>query len=237
MATSPSPRLTATRPARTVLAAYWVLGVIALIEVVVAAMALAPRIFTRNAPPTGQPVAEVAPMAPAPPSAQTPVEPLPPPQKQQPSKASTRGQAAATEGTASDNPAHAGAVLGIVSCRLEGLEDGAKRLQITIKASAREQVDVPQVKVQVYFYDDQDGEITASKAQVTSTWASPPVDWKEGEPELLDVRYLPESADSSVRFAGYVVAVYYKGDLQDYRAEPARLTRIFPLKYFIGQDE
>jgi hypothetical protein len=37
-----------------------------------------------------------------------------------------------------------------------------------------------------------------------------------------------------VKFSGYVVAVYYKGDLQDYRAEPSRLTKLFPLKYFIG---
>lgn len=223
-----------TRPNRTVLTAYWVLGIIALIEVVAAAMALAPRLFTRNTPPSAQPVAEMTQVAIP---VETPAEQVLPPQKQ-PSKASPRGQGAAgTDAMPPQTPAHAGAVLGIVNARLEGLEDGAKRLQITIKASPREQVDVPQVKVQVYFYDDQDGEITPSKAQVTSTWASPPVDWKEGEPELLDVRYLPDSADSSVRFAGYVVAVYYKGDLQDYRAEPARLTRLFPLKYFIGLDE
>ncbi len=235
MATPSSPRLAVTRPNRTVLTAYWVLGIIALIELVAASMALAPRLFTTSRPPAAQPVAELAPTTTPP---QPAVEQVTPPQKQ-PTKASpSRGEiVAGADASTSGNPAHAGAVLGIVNARLEGLDEGAKRLQITIKASPREQVDVPQVKVQVYFYDDQDGEIIPSKAQVTSTWASPPVDWKEGEPELLDVRYLPESADPAVRFAGYVVAVYYKGDLQDYRAEPARLTRLFPLKYFIGLDE
>jgi hypothetical protein len=63
---------------------------------------------------------------------------------------------------------------------------------------------------------------------------SPPVDWTD--PELVEVRYIPESLDPSVKFSGYVVEVYYNGDLQDYRAEPSRLTKLFPLKYYIGPE-
>ena len=60
---------------------------------------------------------------------------------------------------------------------------------------------------------------------------------KQVVPEILEVDYLPDSADSDVKFAGYVVPVYYKGDLQDYRADPSRLTKLFPLKPSIGTDE
>ena len=96
---------------------------------------------------------------------------------------------------------------------------------------------MPQVKVQVYFYDEDNGEIVPSKAQVTSSWTSPPVDWRNGEPELLEVRYLPESADPGIKFTGYLIAVYYKGDLQDCRSDPPRLKKLFEPKYYIGSDE
>ena len=89
------------------------------------------------------------------------------------------------------------------------------------------------MKVQVYFYDDNNGEIGPSKAQVTSTW----LNWKVGEPELLEVQYLPDSVDMDVKFAGYLVAIYYKGDLQDCRADPPRLKKLFEPKYYIGSDE
>ena len=65
-----------------------------------------------------------------------------------------------------------------------------------------------------------------------------PISWrKKGEPELLQVSYLPDQTDQALKFAGYVVAIYYKGDLQDYRSEPSSLQKQFPLKYFIGLDE
>jgi hypothetical protein len=120
---------------------------------------------------------------------------------------------------------------------MEGSNDGSKTLQLAIKARTKVRIDVPQVKVQVFFYDEQGGEIFPSKAQVTSRWISTPVDWTDGQPELLEVRYLSDESDPGIRFAGYVVAIYYRGDLQDCRSEPARLRKLFEPKYFIGLDE
>lgn len=128
-------------------------------------------------------------------------------------------------------------VLQILNARLEGNDEGSKKLRVTIKSSPKETIDVPQVKVQVYFYDEDSGEIIPSKSQVTSSWNSPPIDWKNGEPELLEVSYIPETADPGIKFAGYLIAVYYKGDLQDCRADPPRLKKLFEPKYFIGSDE
>jgi hypothetical protein len=128
-------------------------------------------------------------------------------------------------------------VLQILNTRMEGTDAGSKRLQVTIKSLPKETIEVPQVKVQVYFYDEENGKIFPSKGQINPSWTSPPVDWKNGEHELLEVRYIPETADPGIKFAGYLIAVYYKGDLQDCRADPPRLKKLFEPKYFIGSDE
>jgi len=137
----------------------------------------------------------------------------------------------------SDAASPEGAVIEILTTDLKGADDGSKTLQLAIKSRSRDPIDVPQVKVQVYFYDDQNGEIFPSKAQVTSRWLSAPVNWQAGNPELLEVRYLSDTTDPDVRFAGYIVAIYYKGDLQDYRANPPKLKKLFEPRYFIGFDE
>ena len=227
----------------TVRAAIWILAVIALIEVVLAAVALAPRLASGMRQgslqvPESSPdlaggsgaKATPAPLIPAPvakPLESSPVkEVLNTPAAEKPFTQPT------SESTMPGAP-----VLQILNARLEGNDEGSKRLQVTIKSSPKETIEVPQVKVQVYFYDEDNGEIVPSKSQVTSSWTSPPVDWRNGEPELLEVRYLPESADPGIKFAGYLIAVYYKGDLQDCRADPPRLKKLFEPKYFIGSDE
>jgi hypothetical protein len=125
------------------------------------------------------------------------------------------------------------AALQIVNATLNNADDGSKKLQVAIKANPSEQVDSSQEKVQVYFYDQDGEEIVPSKAQVTSKW----LNWKSGEPQLVEVTYLPETVDPGIKFAGYVIAIYYKGDLQDCRAQPGRLQKLFEPKYYIGSDE
>ena len=49
--------------------------------------------------------------------------------------------------------------------------------------------------------------------------------------------YNPDTVDPDIHFAGYVVAVYYKGDRQDCRANPVKLEKLFEPKYFIGLDD
>jgi hypothetical protein len=236
------PSFKGQRRNTTVVVAIWVLGVVAFLEIVFASIALTPRILTAVRNSQSVHLQAIAPTVPAtqPPSqsAQTlPSQPLDetavPPLNKDVSTPDTPLQPAASEAA----PQQGTSTLGIVSAKLDGSDEGSRKLLISIKADPKIPIDVPQVKVQVYFYDTDGTEITPSKAQVTSTWTTPPVDWKDGEPELLEVRYLPDSTDPDIKFAGYVVAIYYKGDLQDYRSEPAQLTKLFPLKYFIGTDE
>ena len=127
-----------------------------------------------------------------------------------------------------------GASLQIINTKLENLEDGAKKLLISIKTNPQETVDVQQVKIQVSLYDEENGEIGLTKAQVTQNWLNR---WESSGPKLLEVQYQPDSTATDVKFAGYVVAIYYKGELQDCRADPPRLKKLYEPKYFIGSDE
>jgi len=249
-----------SRPYRStpVRVAIWVLSVIALIELILAAIALAPRFVSGlragNTPlqtqsqvaasllntstsnqtasqiPLSQPASQqsLVPLsqdqqAADSPAGNTSLKQVPPadkeelPPRQPPADAVANGEAP----------------LQIVNARLSDSEDGSKKLQVAIKGNSREQIDSSQEKVQVYFYDQDGDEIVPSKAQVTSKW----LNWESGAPQLVEVKYLPESVDPGVKFAGYVIAVYYKGDLQDCRSQPARLQKLFEPKYYIGTDE
>jgi len=243
----------------SVVVAFWILGLVALFQIIVACLALAPKMVAQLRS-SSAPLASSATTLPATPSTQAqltqqkqttaesapsqPSSSLPltqSPSDTAPSDSANQGINPAdttTQIPPADAAPQAGNILSIVSAKLEGGNDiGPKKLTIAMKAVPQESIDVPQVKVQVYFYDEEGGEVAPSKAQSVSKWLSSGTTWKNGEPELLEVRYLPDSTDPEVKFAGFVVAIYYKGDLQDYRAEPSRLTKLFPLKYYIGTDE
>lgn len=127
-----------------------------------------------------------------------------------------------------------GSVFGIVEARLTDGEPGFKNLRVATKASPTEVVNASDFKVAVYFYEQlDDGTIAETDANVMSEWLSPPIDWAEGEPELLELRYPMPSEDrgdmGDVQYHGYVVGIYFKGELQDSRAEPVAVLEKFPL--------
>ncbi len=234
------PSFQTPRRSTTVVVAMWLLGVAAFLELLFASIALSPRVLTalRNNATTASSPALPSSTLPAPPTIQTPVSnPLENATLKENPKTDDSSSAGSLPPPSTDASLQGGNALGIVSVKLDGSSDGPKKLLIAMKARPSEAVDVPQVKVQVFFYDEEGGDLSPSKAQSVSKWISSGTDWKNGEPELLEVRYLPDSADSDIKFGGFIVAIYYKGDLQDYRAEPSRLTKLFPLKYFIGTDE
>lgn len=130
-----------------------------------------------------------------------------------------------------------GASLSIIDIQHTHGNLGEQMLKIAIKSQTQEPISIPDVKVQVYFYDQQGEEIVASKAPVTSRWVRSPVEWKDAEPEILEVTYQPDTVTPDFYYVGYIVAVYYKGELQSYRADPVKLTNQFPIKVFIGHNE
>jgi hypothetical protein len=235
MADSPS-LFQSPRRNTAVIVTFWLLGLAALLEIILASIMLTPRLVKalRNNPDTVNSTLVASGVATTQIPLAQPLEALP--FKEIISQDNTSSNTL-FQPKASKNLLQGGNTLGIVTAKLEGGDEGSRRLLIAMKSDPKASIDVSQVKVQVYFYDDDGSDTLPSKAQSLSKWLSSGTNWKNGEPELLEVRYLPDSSDPGIKFVGYIVAIYYKGDLQDYRAEPSRLTKLFPLKYFIGTEE
>jgi hypothetical protein len=125
-----------------------------------------------------------------------------------------------------------GAILGIIDTKLNDAQAGAKVLRISIKSRPGEVIDTQQMRVHVFFYDkDSAGNIELTESKIATEWISPPVNWSENEPELLNATYDPPGGDFA--FVGYVVGIYYKGELQDTRANPGSLATDHPLPLYL----
>ncbi len=140
-----------------------------------------------------------------------------------------------------------GASLGIVDARLRDSKAGVKSLRVAVKSRPDSAIKVQDVKIYIYFYEEnEDGEVLITESKVRTEWLSPPIDWAANEPELLDGQYiLPESGQpgSSTangapgrKYHGYVVAVYYNDELQDFRSEPSKLVKDFPLPLYLPKE-
>jgi hypothetical protein len=132
-----------------------------------------------------------------------------------------------------------GAILGIVDTKLSDVSDGTKTLLISIKARPDESIETSEMRVHVFFYDrEADGGVRLTASKIITEWISPPVDWSDNEPELLNATYTPPDppppAGSDEGYAGYVVGIYYKGELQDTRADPGSLSTEHPLPLYLN---
>lgn len=129
-----------------------------------------------------------------------------------------------------------GSVLGLVN--LEAVEqsdpEAQKKftLKIPLKARPNTRIEVSDVVIQVFFYDQtQDGSIVQTNANVASHWSTLPADWSDDEIEILEVEYTqprPDKPNETRVYYGYVTRVYYKKELQDMRAEPVALLKKYP---------
>ena len=128
-----------------------------------------------------------------------------------------------------------GSTLGVVDTNLrDGPQDG-KTLRVAFKSRPGVPVDTREVKIHVFFYEqNESGKILLTESKVVSQWISPPVNWAENEPELLDVTY---TNSPRRQYAGFIVGVYYKGKLQDTQADPGSLARTFPLPLNLKQEQ
>ena len=136
-----------------------------------------------------------------------------------------------------------GKVLAIGSTATTEDPDGsaAKKfiLTVPVRASLTEAVAVREMKVFVLFYERANGkEIARTIANVSNRWISAPVDWKDGDTETLEVSYeLPalQARTEHREYYGYVVRLYYRGELQDTKAEPASLNQKFPAPFALSE--
>lgn len=114
--------------------------------------------------------------------------------------------------------------------------EGYKRftLKIPVKRRPDTKINVSDVVIQVFFYDQLgDNSIVRTNANVSSKWASLPADWVQNDIEVLEVDYtqaapLEGHIEEGRHYYGYVVCVYYNKDLQDSAADPVDLIKQNP---------
>jgi tetratricopeptide (TPR) repeat protein len=91
------------------------------------------------------------------------------------------------------------------------------------------------VRIKVDFYDvTKDNKFKPTNAQVSYNWLTSVRDWTEATPKFLAATYVrpknqPPSSDER-RYGGFVVSVYFDGQLQDSRVSPPELSKLNPAK-------
>ena len=89
------------------------------------------------------------------------------------------------------------------------------------------------VRIKVDFYDlTKDNRFKPTDARVSYNWLSSGSDWTDPTPKFLAATYMrPKTklpSPDERRFGGFVVSVYFDGELQDARASPQELLTMFP---------
>lgn len=84
------------------------------------------------------------------------------------------------------------------------------------------------VKIQLYFYE-RTPENRLAPAPIDARFAGNPARWDEdGAAERLVAEYRQSTASGEDRrYYGYLIRIFYEGELQDERAEPEQLLRLF----------
>src|SRR6266480_4135377 len=89
------------------------------------------------------------------------------------------------------------------------------------------------VRISVSFYDlTKDNKMKPTNAKVGYNWLTPARDWTKATPKFLTATYVrPKSqlpSSDERRYGGFIVRVYFDGQLQDSRASPSNLLTLFP---------
>jgi eukaryotic-like serine/threonine-protein kinase len=125
-------------------------------------------------------------------------------------------------------------ILAITETTLSETADPNAQSHLTLKVGVKPRPGTQNghvVRIKVDFYDlTKDNRLTLTNAKVSYDWISSGRDWTDPTPKFLAATYVrPKSKSPSLdkrRFGGFVVCVYFDGQLQDSRASPAELLTI-----------
>jgi eukaryotic-like serine/threonine-protein kinase len=121
--------------------------------------------------------------------------------------------------------------LAITETTLSETADPNAQSHFTLKVGVRPRPGIQNgdvVRIKVDFYDlTKDNKLKPTTAQVSYNWLTSERDWTDATPKFLAATYVrPKSQRPSAderRYGGYVVCVYFDGQLQDARASPPDL--------------
>ena len=106
--------------------------------------------------------------------------------------------------------------------------NGQKNIAVKIGVAPRPQTKKGEVEIRVLFFDvTPEGEMRPTDAEVNYEWLTPVRDWSDPSPKYLVATYLSagpsRKAGQPLRYGGFLVRVYFDGQLQAERSEPKEL--------------
>src|SRR6266581_4381369 len=128
------------------------------------------------------------------------------------------------------------ATLAITETTLSETADPNVQTHLTLKVGVKPRPGTQNghvVRISVSFYDlTKDNKMKPTNAQVGYNWLTSARDWTDATPKFLAATYVrpkskPASSDER-RYGGFIVRVYFDGQLQDSRASPPDLLPLFP---------
>src|SRR5438067_648396 len=127
-------------------------------------------------------------------------------------------------------------ILAITETTVSETNDPNAQTHLTLKVGVKPRPGTQNghtVRIIVSFYDlTKDNRMKPTDARVDYDWLTPATDWADATPKFLAATYVrpkiqTPSADGR-RYGGFIVRVYFDGQLQDSRANPPDLLTLFP---------
>jgi serine/threonine protein kinase/tetratricopeptide (TPR) repeat protein len=127
-------------------------------------------------------------------------------------------------------------ILAITDTTLSEINDPNAQTHLSLKIGVKPRPGTPNghvVRIVVSFYDlAKDNKMNPTDARVGYDWLTPTNDWADATPKFLVATYVRPKAQrpstNERRYGGFVVRVYFDGQLQDSRANPTDLLTLFP---------
>ena len=127
-------------------------------------------------------------------------------------------------------------VLAITEATLSPIADPNAQERFALKIGVKPRPNTENghtVRISVSFYDlTKDSKLKPTSAQVGYNWLTPERDWRDATPKFISATYIrpktPSLALDERRYGGFVVRVYFDGQLQDSRATAPELLTLFP---------
>jgi hypothetical protein len=127
-------------------------------------------------------------------------------------------------------------ILRITETTLSETADPNAQSHFTLKVGVKPRPGTPDghaVRIIVSFYDlTKDNKMMPTNAQVRYHWLTSASGWTDGTPRFLAATYARSKiqmlSSDGRRYGGFIVRVYFDGQLQDSRASPPDLLTIFP---------
>ena len=127
-------------------------------------------------------------------------------------------------------------ILKITETTLSQISDPNAHSHFTLRVGVKPRPGTPNghvVDIIVSFYDlTKDKRMKPTDARVGYDWLTPGNNWADATPKFLVATYVrPKTQRASTdnrRYGGFIVRVYFDGQLQDSRANPPELLTLFP---------